>query len=66
MQCSFGHGIIKMFYSNPQYNPTSFCIKEFITASKPTSNQKLRSKERYTTFLGNIMVERHRGSQRGT
>ena len=39
MQCS------KTFYLNPQYNPTSLCIKGLITASKPTSDQKLRSKQ---------------------
>ena len=94
----FGHCIIKTFYSNPQYNPTSLCIKGLITASKPTSDQKLKSKqnlwfnriplvrsssklavsclpigprgpscspppkERYTTFLGDIMMlPWHRG-----
>ena len=33
----------KNVYSKSQYNPTSLCIKESITASKPTSDQKLRS-----------------------
>ena len=27
MQSPFGHCIIKMFHSNPLYNPTSLCIK---------------------------------------
>ena len=35
----------KNVYSNPQHNPTSLCIEELITASKPTSDQKLRLKE---------------------
>ena len=33
----------KTFYSNTQYNPISLCIKGLITASKPTSDQMLRS-----------------------
>ena len=45
MQCPLGHCIIKTFYSNPQYNPISLCIKGLITASKPTSDQMLRSKQ---------------------
>ena len=48
MQCPFGHFghcIIKTFYSNPQCNPTSLCIKGLIIASKPTSDQKLSSKQ---------------------
>ena len=42
---SFWTCIIKTFYSNPQYNPTSLCIKGLITTSKPTLDQKLISKQ---------------------
>ena len=43
----------KNVYSNPQHNPTSLCIEELITASKPTSDQKFRLKENLS-FKGKV------------
>ena len=44
MQYLFGHCIIKTFHSNPQYNPTSLCIK----AMQKLMTANFRSK--YFTF----------------